>query len=180
MGSLQISTADFRRADLEQPLQMEERFDLAISLEVAEHLSSARAPGFVEDLTHLSDVILFSAAIPGQGGTNHLNEQWLSYWVEQFSRFDYQKIDILRPIILKNSSIPYFYRQNSLLFANNQGLHLHPQLMSAATTSRDSILDIVHPELYEILHRKLSKRVKVKKWIRKLPESWWRSTLKKR
>lgn len=55
------------------------RFDLAMTIEVAEHLTPVRADSFVEDLTRLSDVVLFSAAIPAQGGINHVNEQWQSY-----------------------------------------------------------------------------------------------------
>jgi hypothetical protein len=68
----------FLEHDLEQPLAQllgGERFDLAASLEVAEHLSSARADGFVEHLTRLSDRVLFSAEVPGQGGYGHRNEQ---------------------------------------------------------------------------------------------------------
>jgi 2-polyprenyl-3-methyl-5-hydroxy-6-metoxy-1,4-benzoquinol methylase len=54
--------------DLEQPFDLGRRFDLAICLEVAEHLSPAAAPGFIDSLTRHADVILFSAAIPFQGG----------------------------------------------------------------------------------------------------------------
>src|SRR5690606_16087480 len=71
-----IEEGEFEEADLEKPIEVTRRFDLAISLEVAEHLSEARADGFVADLGKLSDNILFSAAIPGQGGDHHINEQW--------------------------------------------------------------------------------------------------------
>ena len=47
------------------------RGELAVSLEVAEHLSAKRADGFVNDLCSIADVVLFSAAIPGQGGVGH-------------------------------------------------------------------------------------------------------------
>lgn len=64
--------------------------DLAISLEVAEHLPESRADWFVRTLTEHADVILFSAAIPGQGGTNHVNEQWPSYWAQKFWENNYE------------------------------------------------------------------------------------------
>jgi len=68
------------RADLSEPLEIDENFDVAVCLEVAEHLDKTRAESLVADLTSLAPTILFSAAIPGQGGTHHVNEQWASYW----------------------------------------------------------------------------------------------------
>lgn len=62
------------------------RFDLAISLEVAEHLPRERASSFVAELVQLAPAVLFSAAIPYQGGTDHINEQWPSWWAELFRR----------------------------------------------------------------------------------------------
>jgi len=50
------------------------------SLEVAEHLEPSSAGTIVQSLVSLSDVFLFSAAFPGQGRTNHINEQPHSYW----------------------------------------------------------------------------------------------------
>lgn len=80
---------EVRDTDLEQPVSLQERFDLAISLEVAEHLAPERADSFVADLCAASNVVLFSAAIPGQDGTRHQNEQWPSYWAERFIRHGY-------------------------------------------------------------------------------------------
>jgi hypothetical protein len=54
----------FAAVDLRQPLPADRKFDLAISGEVAEHLPAT----LVGTLTSVSDVVLFSAAIPGQGG----------------------------------------------------------------------------------------------------------------
>ncbi len=82
---LQIPSECFMPADLAQPLRHLERFDLAISLEVAEHLPPEAARGFVESLIHLADFVLFSAAIPYQGGVNHVNLQWPAYWCAYFN-----------------------------------------------------------------------------------------------
>ena len=111
------------------------RYDLAISLEVAEHLPSERAADFVKYLTELSDTVLFSAAIPGQGGTGHVNEQWPSYWAELFGELGYRCVDEIRSQIWKDEKIPVWYRQNVLLFERRGVLRPAP-------------LDIVHPELF--------------------------------
>src|SRR5436309_14636146 len=73
---LQISNERFTAFDLKKPIQIDRRFDLVVSLEVAEHLPKDCAKTFVHSLTRLGPVILFSAAIPFQGGRAHLNEQW--------------------------------------------------------------------------------------------------------
>jgi hypothetical protein len=54
-------------------------------LEVGEHISESAANHFIESLTTHAPVVLFSAAIPYQGGDHHVNEQFLPYWVERFS-----------------------------------------------------------------------------------------------
>lgn len=65
-----IPETKFVYSDLSEPIQIEKKFDLAISLEVAEHLPEEKADQFIKSLTGLSPVVLFAAAIPGQGGTN--------------------------------------------------------------------------------------------------------------
>ena len=92
-------------------------FDLAICMEVAEHLSSHRATSFVAELCALSDLVLFSAAIPGQGGTNHINEQWPSYWSRLFHANSFDCFDALRPRLWEREECEWWYLQNVLLFA---------------------------------------------------------------
>lgn len=120
-------------ADLERPIAHEARFDLAMSLEVAEHLSPGRAESFVADLCGLSSHVLFGAAIPGQGGRSHVNERPQSYWAGLFRAQGYHALDCIRPKIWNDPSVPVWYRQNTLLY-------------SAAFEEQDGILfDIVHP-----------------------------------
>ncbi|MDR3292467.1 MAG: class I SAM-dependent methyltransferase, partial [Methanobrevibacter sp.] len=69
------------------------KFDLAMSLEVAEHLSENVAHDFIEYLTSKSDIVLFSAAVPGQGGTHHINEQWPEYWIKIFKENGFEVVD---------------------------------------------------------------------------------------
>jgi hypothetical protein len=82
--------------DLEQPLDLGRRFDMAVSLEVAEHLPAGQADQFVAMLTQHADAVLFSAAIPNQGGNHHINEQWPTYWATRFAEHGFGCFDVLR------------------------------------------------------------------------------------
>ena len=83
-----LSADRFLACDLSDNLsvKIDRKFDLLICLEVAEHLPEGRSISFIKELCALSDVILFSAAIPNQGGVNHINEQWQSYWIDIFNK----------------------------------------------------------------------------------------------
>jgi SAM-dependent methyltransferase len=140
---LQIPAVSFHAMDLRQRIALPRSFDLALSLEVAEHLPESRAPSFVEDLTRLAPVILFSAAIPGQGGRGHINEQWQLYWSGMFADCGYVTCDFLRPKIWRNRKIAYWYRQNSLFFCDEKVLASIPALAHSEHRMR---LPLVHPE----------------------------------
>lgn len=103
--------------DLATPLpgHLAGRFDLAVSLEVAEHLPPERAESFVADLCALAPVVLFSAAIPGQGGTGHVNEQWPAYWSDLFEFHGYLVTGALRFALWEDDRVENWYRQNLLL-----------------------------------------------------------------
>ena len=142
---LAIPRSSFKQVDLSRSaIELPRRYDLAISLEVAEHLPPDRAEEFVTSLTALSDHVLFSAAIPFQGGINHLNEQWQHYWADLFAARGYGVHDFIRPRIWNDSKIPFWYRQNAFLFSN--------QATADDTPSHDAWslpLDLVHPRLYQ-------------------------------
>ena len=144
---LRIPADKFRRADLSAPLNLERRYDLAICLEVAEHLPPERADGFVAELTGAADFVLFSAAIPFQGGYGHVNEQWQSYWTERFARRGYAVRDWVRPRLWTDGRISGWYRQNLLLYVAETRL---TELRSPADGSADPAwpLDLVHPDEY--------------------------------
>jgi len=78
--------------DLRRPLEVHlpstfnlDEFDLAISVEVAEHLEEEFADNYVRILCDLGKAVLITAAPPGQGGTKHVNCQHLTYWVDKFA-----------------------------------------------------------------------------------------------
>ena len=144
---LLIPTDRFRAADLRRSLQPNRRFDLAMSLEVAEHLPPARAASFIADLAALAPVVLFSAAIPGQGGTGHVNERWQSYWASLFAREGFVAHDTLRPRIWHDERIEYWYRQNMLLFCRHSALN---------GTASSIPLDVVHPAQFTAAYQRWS------------------------
>jgi SAM-dependent methyltransferase len=118
---LVIPAVNFRAADLSLPLDLGRKFDLVQSLEVAEHLPHAKAATFVETLTRHGDVVLFSAAVPHQGGEHHVNEQPPEYWRQLFGARGYAAFDWLRPRLAGQKQVKGWYRYNSFLYANAAG-----------------------------------------------------------
>jgi SAM-dependent methyltransferase len=106
----------FVARDLMRPLRLERGFDLAICLEVAHYLPEGRAESFVRDLCLLAPMVLFSAAIPFQGGLHHLNEQWPEYWAERFAKHGYAPVDCIRDAVWDDAHVARWYAQNTLLF----------------------------------------------------------------
>ena len=135
--ALQVPSDRFAPVDLQQSFSLGRKFDLVQTLEVAEHLDEAHADTFVESLARHSETVLFSAAIPGQGGTHHVNEQWPSYWAGKFARAGYTAYDVIRPQIWTDQRIMVWYRQNILLFARGR-----------VFKGPEARLDLVHPELW--------------------------------
>lgn len=130
----------FRTFDLTQPFDLGRSFDLVLSLEVAEHLPAASASGFVGSLTAHGDTVVFSAALPGQGGQNHVNEQWKHYWIKLFAARGFALHDILRPRIWGMQGVDWWYQQNMLVFSR--------QDLSSLMPRGSAMLDVIHPELF--------------------------------
>ncbi|HEV2336255.1 MAG TPA: class I SAM-dependent methyltransferase [Stellaceae bacterium] len=162
--SLKIPVAQFRRVRLDAPFAVGRRFDLALSLEVAEHLPAERAADFIAELTALAPVVLFSAAIPGQGGVHHVNEQWPSYWAGLFAERGYRAVDVLRPRVWNDKLIAYWYRQNLVLFASAEALAARPDLAAAAGEP----LPLVHPDLFRAVGRVAQPRIG--RWLKMAPQ----------
>ena len=113
---LLIPPERFIDIDLEKKFYVSEtKYDLCLCLEVAEHLSPDRAEGLVKMLCDLSDRVLFSAAIPFQGGTGHVNEQWQSWWAELFKQHGFGAVDH-SPDVRNNPDIELWYRNNIVLY----------------------------------------------------------------
>lgn len=116
----------FHALDLSRPFDLGRRFDLVQSLEVAEHIDARMADVFVDNLCRHSAVIVFSAAVPGQGGEMHVNEQPLEYWRRKFRDRGYHAFDCIRPRIANDRAIEPWYRYNCLVYANESALCSRP------------------------------------------------------
>jgi SAM-dependent methyltransferase len=120
-GSLLMPRYCFVAANLSDPLDLRQRFDLVECLEVAEHVQAACADTLIDTLVRHSDLVLFSAAVPGQGGEFHVNEQPHEYWRSKFAARGYRPYDAVRPAVVKYSDIEPWYRYNSFVYANDAG-----------------------------------------------------------
>jgi SAM-dependent methyltransferase len=141
---LLIAGADFRVADLNEPLALDDQFDLAVCLEVAEHLFPRAAAALVATLTSVAPVVLFSAATPGQGGHGHVNEQPRAHWHALFERHGFAPIDCLRPQLWQDPRVAFWYRKNILFYARVATLPALPALHAEARIERASDLELVH------------------------------------
>jgi len=146
IDKLEVDKSLVTITDLEQPIDLGRKFDLAISLEVGEHLSIEAAPNLVKALTSHADQIIYSAAIPLQGGHHHVNEQFPGFWVELFAAEGFLPVDLFRAVIWTDSSIHWWLRQNTILFAKPEIIDANPRLKAESMVNRP--LDLVHPEVY--------------------------------
>jgi SAM-dependent methyltransferase len=143
-ADLMIPAGDFLARDLARPLRLDRAFDLAISLEVAHYLPPARADGFVGDLCDLAPMVLFSAAIPHQGGVGHVNEQWPAYWAQRFAARAYTPLDCVRDEVWDDPAVASWYAQNTIVFCA-------PAVQSATITAHHGYGRCparVHPATY--------------------------------
>ena len=138
---LVITEKEFIPVDLNKPVHLGKKYDLAISLEVAEHLPESSAENFITSLCEASDIVLFSAAVKGQWGVGHVNEQFLSYWQKIFSNKGYKMLDIIRPEIWNNQKIPPYYRQNATIFVCDDVYKILPNSIK----TENKIVDMIHP-----------------------------------
>lgn len=145
--ALEVPRDRFRSADLAAPLAVGRRFDLAVSLEVAEHLPAASADTFVTSLCALAPVVMFSAAVPSQGGVNHVNEQWPAYWAERFVDRGYRCVDCLRREVWSDPDVSWWYAQNVCLYVDGRALQDHPRLAERASTTPPD--GLAHPMMVE-------------------------------
>jgi Tfp pilus assembly protein PilF/SAM-dependent methyltransferase len=144
---VRLASNEFQHHDLERPLDLGRRFELVISLEVAEHLHPECAESFVDSLVRHGDAVLFSAAVPGQGGNGHLNEQLQHYWAGLFAKHDYLPVDVVRPRVWLNANVFWWLQQNTVLYVRGQSLARWPALRPLVV-ERPEALSIIHPELY--------------------------------
>lgn len=146
--NLRIPKENFTSHDLGQVINLGVKYDLAMSLEVAEHIDEKFADVYFQNIIRASDTVLFSAAIPGQEGVHHVNEQWHSYWIEKFIYAGYKVDYHLRNYFWNNERISPWRRQNILLF--------HKFVDSPFSELPNNMVDVVHPEVFTDRVRRLN------------------------
>lgn len=156
--------------DLNEPVRLDRRFDLAMSLEVAEHVEVANAEGFVDNLTTHADHVLFGAAIPFQGGFRHLNERWPSYWRALFEARGYRCFDPLRAALWPDDEVHFWYKQNVLVYVSEDAKDLIERYEAHEASAGSAALptDIVHPDHYEAIAS--YSQIAFKPLLRQLPK----------
>jgi len=164
---LLISEKKFRNIDLcSNGFQVIRKFDLCICLEVLEHIPERYSNNVINFLTTVSPVVYFSAAVPGQGGANHINEQWQEYWCRKFSERGYITIDAIRPCIWEIANVEPWYSQNSFLFIHKYKIEKYNKMRNINNNSPKIPYNIIHPVLFQrfvdleyVSTRKLFKKI---------------------
>lgn len=166
---LKIPAERFTLLKLDAGLPPRVPVDLAMSLEVAEHVSPDVGDRLVEFLCASAPVVFFSAAIPGQSGSGHVNEQYQDYWVERFRRRGFAAFDLVRPVVWTDARVSYWYRQNCLVFADENAR------VRFGLVEMPFIASPVHPELYD--RERDPRNYSIKTIFRQIPNylaRWWR------
>jgi len=166
-----IDEKEYLKHDLSKSLpKLDNKFDLCMNLEVAEHLPQERANSFIKELCLYSDIILFSAAIPGQTGVNHINEQWPDYWADIFFANGYKAYDILRDVFWNDDDVAWWYSQNMILYINSNKA-------SPFVNNNEKVLSRVHPKCFlmyaqinntESIKKRLTLKQKIKNRIKRI------------
>lgn len=169
---LLIDPACFTAVDLEKCPERTETFDLALCLEVAEHLGARASRPLVRLLTRAAPLVLFSAAVPGQGGIDHQNEQWPEYWRSLFAEHGYRRLDPVRRHIWQDPRVAGWYQQNLFLFASadaiarsqrlqeeeQRGAACDVELISRHVLGRYQTVGALTRELWRAVRRAIGRR----------------------
>jgi SAM-dependent methyltransferase len=149
-GRLLFAPERFYAHDLAQRFDLGRRFDVVQCLEVAEHLPASGAEALIDSLVRHGEVIVFSAAPPGQGGHDHVNERSYDYWRELFFRRGYLALDWLRPRILTDPAIDPWYRYNILLYVSRDAMARLSEALQASLIAPTSRVPDLAPLPYRI------------------------------
>lgn len=149
---LVIDEKEFLPADLNKAINLNRQFDLAISMEVGEHLNPEKSNNLVRTLTSHAPVVLFSAAVPFQEGTFHINEQWPEFWRDLFHKHNFEVVDCVRDAVWNNPNVEYFYAQNALLYVQQRKLEQFQKLKAHYVNQTNKPLARIHPAKWMEAH----------------------------
>jgi SAM-dependent methyltransferase len=150
-ANLLVPSTFFRCLDLTQPCNLGRKFDVAICLEVCEHIDEKFAGNLISNLINHSDRVLFSAACPNQPGQHHVNCQWPEYWQRLFNEQGFSCNDSVRWKIWDITEVEPWYKQNVFVAerCSDAGKEprirpvIHPEMVYwlAAPTLQSQVLD---------------------------------------
>ena len=166
-SALRIAPGEFRVANLNDPVTSDRRFDLVMCLEVAHLLEPLYAGQLVDSLTSLGPVVVFSAGIPGQGGINHVNEQWPRYWADLFASQGYVATDPFRAGLWEEPDVKWWFAQNIVCYARPEALARLPSLERSRCRG-GAPLPLVHPQCF------LGYVEEAAETARQPRRAWWR------
>lgn len=152
-SQLLIDRELFHSADLRNVFDLQRKFDLVQSLEVAEHLSEECAGDFISSLVQHGNIVLFSAAPPGQGGDHHVNEREYDYWRSLFAKHGFVAIDYLRPLVRNEQKIEPWYRYNTLLYVDHSLLSSLALVLKNSLVTENLLLKDISPFTYQLRKR---------------------------
>ena len=168
-----ISESEFTSVDCSQPFDLQRTFDLALCTELAEHVPDGSADSLVASLTRLAPLIVWSAAIPYQGGKDHINEQWPEYWAGKFARHGFVPLEEIRQLIWDRADLIWWYKQNLMLYVHADKLDGLERLKAACARHSPIPSRVVHPDLFL---KKMTRQIHVRDAIsevgRALGRAW--------
>lgn len=151
MKRLLINRDKFLVQDLAFPKHHSKNYDLAICLEVAEHLPAKSSEALIEVITHAAPVVLFSAAVPNQPGDLHVNCQWPEHWAELFFSHNYAMVDCIRLKYWENPQVDWWYSQNTFVYVSTKHLRIYSDLLAYPVYTDSFPAKMIHPELYNMI-----------------------------
>jgi hypothetical protein len=143
--ALLIRPERFEARDLSGPVDLGRRFDLVQCLEVAEHLPPDSSQTLVDSLVAHGSLLLFSAAVPGQGGLNHINERSHTFWRRLFRQRGYLLLDFVRPRLVGHPEVGSWYRYNTFLFVAQDRLQALPAAVRESALPDTAAIPRVEP-----------------------------------
>jgi SAM-dependent methyltransferase len=147
---LLIPSEHFIGHDLTASFDLDRSFDLVQCLEVAEHLPKQSSETLIATLVRHSEKILFSAAVPGQGGENHINEQPLEFWRAKFAKHGYIPFDFVRGALKNDARVAPWYRYNVLLYVHESATRELPDSIRSTRIAPDERIRDVSPLYYRL------------------------------
>lgn len=146
--ALMINNLEFKKHDFRNRYVDTNRYALAMSLECAEHIPEKSVDEFIDTLTELSDVIMFSADIPYQRGNGHVNEQYQTYWIKKFNERGYQELDVIRLQVWNNPNVRGFYAENIFLYVKKDTSD-YEALKQYIEYNRPEMYNVIHPQVWD-------------------------------